>query len=222
MAHLADIAPTVPAVDRATNGHLPAIVDQARTHPDVDTKNVTVSIQTAELNDGTLVIWWPVSGSDHHIEAAYDSDLITLTVAKRRLRTDLARRGLNIAEFFNKDAETAVSPEVARALAQLVADTQAARDAGLWDANYQRMTDELGRMFRETNSVLPVLEVCFQAVLNELAKKHELTLTRAVKDADDQLDGKILFWRDAQIVILPHGMTAADALDQLRAAVDEA
>ncbi|MEU5339339.1 hypothetical protein AB0H18_00535 [Streptomyces sp. NPDC020766] len=201
---------------------LPALpTDEAREHSDTTVHNITVSIGAAELNSGELVIWWPVSGVDHHIEAAYDRQQITLADAESRLRADLTGRGLNVAEFIDEDAKPVVSPEVADALAQMDEQEQEAREAGLWDANYERMHVELAKMFREANTVQPVLDACFQAMCNSIAEEHGLRLTRASADASDQLGGKLLVWRESGIVILPHEMTPLDALDQLRAAVGE-
>ncbi|QQM41965.1 hypothetical protein [Streptomyces liliifuscus] len=197
------------------------VEDGARGHADVDVKDVTVSIGGAELT-GELVIWWPVSRVDHHIEAAYDPAVISLAHAQSRLRTDLAGRGLNVEEFIDEDAKPAVSPEVARALVQMDAQEQTVREAGLWDANYERVNNALREMFIETNSVGPVLEVIFQGEVDRLAAKHGLRLARANESADKDLDGKLLVWREYGLVLLPHGMTARDALDQLRAALAEA
>ncbi|MFJ6645801.1 hypothetical protein ACIQPS_09080 [Streptomyces sp. NPDC091290] len=114
-----------------------------------------------------------------------------------------------------------LSPRVARALTRLDEDTQAARQSGLWSPAYQRMADELARMFVEANEVDSVLDICFQAMCNRVAEQHNLRLVRAREDASGQLDGEIIVFREAGIVILPHGMSPLAALDQLRAAVDE-
>ncbi|MGC8919448.1 hypothetical protein AB7952_11235 [Streptomyces sp. PG2] len=111
--------------------------------------------------------------------------------------------------------DTAQAPEVTQALAQLEVDKQAARDAGLYDEKYERLNNELGKLFTETNSVGPVLEVVFQGIVNDLAKEHGLRLVRANEGATEEL----LVWPESGIVVLPHGMTAMDALDQIRAAL---
>lgn len=115
--------------------------------------------------------------------------------------------------------EQTINPKVTRALAQLERDKQAAKDAGLWDANYERMTNTLGEMFVEANDVDPVLEVCIGAMVTSIAQDHGLRLVRANESAE--LNGQIVVWRDSGLVILPHDMEALTALDQLRAALGE-
>ncbi|MER5211979.1 hypothetical protein ABT063_15700 [Streptomyces sp. NPDC002838] len=93
-----------PALDLAPTGHLPYVVDQARPHP--DTKTVTVLIGRAELDDGKglCAIWWPVTGVEYDVEAAYDPARISLADAETRLRAQLAERGMQVTEFRNEDA----------------------------------------------------------------------------------------------------------------------
>jgi hypothetical protein len=116
---------------------------------------------------------------------------------------------------------TALKPHVAEALAHLERDKQAARDSGLWSPAYERMTNALGEMFVEQNDVDSVLEAAFQGMANHIAAEHNLRMVRANESADEQMGGEIVVWRNSGLVILPHSMTAIDALDQLRAALDE-
>ncbi|MFF0136737.1 hypothetical protein ACFYRN_09850 [Streptomyces sp. NPDC005227] len=115
--------------------------------------------------------------------------------------------------------EQTINPKVTRALAQMELDKQAAKDAGLWDANYERMTNTLGKMFVEANDVDSVLEVCIGAIVTATAQDHGMRVVRANENA--KMDGEIIVWRDSGLVILPHGMEALTALDQLRAALGE-
>ncbi|WJV47667.1 hypothetical protein [Streptomyces flavofungini] len=105
---------TIPALDTTTNQHLPYLVEHARQHPGTET--VSVLIRHTELTPGQLVIWWPVSGADHHIEAGYDSRQISLNEAETRLRAQLAERGMTVTAFLNEDgpltaAQRALTPD---------------------------------------------------------------------------------------------------------------
>lgn len=110
-----------------------------------------------------------------------------------------------------------LTPAVRRALAQLERDKQTAKDAGLWDANYERIQNTLGDMFREANDVDSVLEVCIGGIVTSIAQDHGLRVVRANENALQ--DGEIVIWWDSALVILPLGIKAMDALDQLRAAL---
>jgi hypothetical protein len=116
---------------------------------------------------------------------------------------------------------TALKPHVTEALAHLEADKQAARDSGLWTPDYERVANTLAELFIEQNDVGSVLEAIFQAMANQIAAEHKLRLVRANESADEQMGGEIVVWWESGLVILPHSMKAVDALDQLRAALDE-
>jgi ATP-dependent DNA ligase len=117
--------------------------------------------------------------------------------------------------------EPTLNPEVTHALAHLEADKQAARDAGLWTPDYERVANTLAELFIEQNDVDSVLEAIFQAMANQIAAEHNLRMVRANESADEQMGGEIVVWRDSGLVILPHSMKAVDVLDQLRAALVE-
>ncbi|MCX4578149.1 hypothetical protein OHB41_34165 [Streptomyces sp. NBC_01571] len=119
----------------------------------------------------------------------------------------------------SQPAKPALTPDVERALAQIEIDKQTAKDAGLWDENYERVLNTLGDMFREANDVDSVLEVCIGAMVTAIAQDHGMRVVRANESADDQLHGQITVW--PRLVVLPHAITALDALDQLRGALDE-
>ncbi|MFD5818103.1 hypothetical protein [Streptomyces sp. NPDC127038] len=113
------------------------------------------------------------------------------------------------------------SPEVTRALAQIELDKQAAKDAGLWDAQYERVLSTFGEMLIEANDVDTVLEAIFQAMANQIAAENNLRLARANASADDQFGGQLIVWRESGLVLVPHSMSAHEALDQLRAHLAE-
>jgi hypothetical protein len=121
----------------------------------------------------------------------------------------------------SQPAQPARSPEVTRALAQLELDKQAAKDAGLWDAQYERVLNTFGEMLIEANDVDTVLEVIFQAMANQIAAENNLRLARANASADDQFDGQIIVWPESGLVLVPHSMDAHEVLDQLRAHLGE-
>ncbi|MFD7001911.1 hypothetical protein ACFWA5_38075 [Streptomyces mirabilis] len=118
-------------------------------------------------------------------------------------------------------AEATLTPDVTRTLAHLEADKQAARDAGLWTPDYERVANTLAELFIEQNDVDSVLEAIFQAMANHLAAERNLRLVRANESANEQMGGEIVVWWESGLVILPHSMKAIDALDQLRAALAE-
>ncbi|WP_328757489.1 hypothetical protein [Streptomyces sp. NBC_00271] len=225
-------AVAVPAIDFAPTGKTAFAAEPhhradepgetAREHNDL--KAVTVKIGYAELDDGKglRAIWWPVSGVEHRIEAAYDPQHITLADAETRLRAQLAERGMRVTKFLSEDDEQPeIDPKVTHALAQLEVNKQAARDAGRWSPDCERVLTVLGEMFVEQNDVDSVLEAAFQGLVNDLAAKNNLRLVRVNESANDQLAGEIAVWRDYGLVLVPHSMKASGVLDQLRAALDE-
>ncbi|MFE2300813.1 hypothetical protein ACFXAW_21820 [Streptomyces sp. NPDC059445] len=113
------------------------------------------------------------------------------------------------------------SPEVTRALAQIELDKQAAKDAGLWDAQYERVMNTFSEMIIEANDVDTVLEAIFQAMATQIATENNLRFARANASADVQLDGQIIVWPESGLVLVPHSMTAHEVLDQLRAHLSE-
>jgi hypothetical protein len=113
------------------------------------------------------------------------------------------------------------SPQVTRALAQIELDKQAAKDAGRWDARYEKCLNTFGEMVIEANDVDLVLEAIFQAMANQIAAENNLRLARANASADDQFDGQIIVWPESGLVLVPHSMTAHEVLDQLRAHLGE-
>jgi hypothetical protein len=113
------------------------------------------------------------------------------------------------------------SPEVTRALAQIELDRQAAKDAGIYDARYERCLNTFGEMIIEAGDVDTVLEVIFRAMANQIAAENNLRLARANASADDQFDGQIIVWPESGLVLVPHSMDAHEVLDQLRAALGE-
>jgi hypothetical protein len=121
----------------------------------------------------------------------------------------------------SQPAQPERSPEVTRALAQIELDRQAAKDAGLYDARYEKCLNVLGEMFVEANDVDPVIDILVEAMVVGLAKEHGLRVARANESADDQLGGQIVVWRESGLVLLPHSMAALAALDQLRTALGE-
>lgn len=124
-------------------------------------------------------------------------------------------------ETAREHTESQLTTEVTHALAHLEADKQAARDAGIWTPDYDRVANNLAKMFIEQNDVGSVLEAIFQGMANHIAAEHNLRMVRANESADEQMGGEIVVWRDSGLVILPHSMKACDVLDQLRAALAE-
>ncbi|MFI0964654.1 hypothetical protein ACH4S8_25140 [Streptomyces sp. NPDC021080] len=121
-----------------------------------------------------------------------------------------------MAAELSQPAQPEQSPEVTRALAQIELDKQAAKDAGLWDAQYEKCLNTFGEMLIEANDVDTVLEAIFQAMANQIAAENNLRLARANASADDQFDGQIIVWPESGLVLVPHSMGAHEVLDQLR------
>ncbi|MFF7884283.1 hypothetical protein ACH40F_29310 [Streptomyces sp. NPDC020794] len=110
----------IPAVDTATTGRLPCAAqpaepvrsraeqpetDGAREHTEQAAKTVTVMLRPGQLDDdgSTLVLWSYLKGGQYDIEAAYDDRTISRAGAEKRLRAQLANRGMDVSAFLNDD-----------------------------------------------------------------------------------------------------------------------
>ncbi|MFE2684006.1 hypothetical protein [Streptomyces mirabilis] len=98
----------IPAVDLTPTGHaLPFIAstDGAREHIEQASKTVTVMLRPGQLDDdgSTLVLWSYVKGGQYDVEAAYDDRTISRADAEKRLRAQLANRGMDVSAFLDDD-----------------------------------------------------------------------------------------------------------------------
>lgn len=89
------------------------MLDGQNTRPRIkaDTKPVTVMLRSGQLEDdgSQLVLWSHIKGGTYDIEAAYDHRSISREDAEQHLRAELARHGMDVTTFLDKQRTTALA-----------------------------------------------------------------------------------------------------------------